>query len=361
MSSSFGQVFRISTWGESHGTGVGVVIDGCPSLVPVTEEDIQRELDRRRPGQSDIVTPRREEDRAEILSGVLDGKTLGTPIAISVRNKDHRSSAYDEMARTYRPSHADYTYDAKYGIRAWAGGGRASARETIGRVAAGAVARAVLKQAFPDMEVVAWVDQVHHVKASVDWGAVTASAIESNIVRTADPSAAEAMLAAIKEARDSGNSLGGVVKCVVRGCPPGLGDPVFDKLDATLAHAMMSIPATKAFAVGSGFEAADMTGLEHNDPFYMQGCRVRTTTNHSGGIQGGISNGEDILMRIGFKPTATLMIDQQTVNRDGEDARLKGRGRHDACVLPRAVPIVEAMAWLCLCDHYLRQRYQRAL
>ncbi len=348
MSSSFGQVFRISTWGESHGTGVGVVIDGCPSLVPVTEEDIQRELDRRRPGQSDIVTPRREEDRAEILSGVLDGKTLGTPIAISVRNKDHRSSAYDEMARTYRPSHADYTYDAKYGIRAWAGGGRASARETIGRVAAGAVARAVLKQAFPDMEVVAWVDQVHHVKASVDWGAVTASAIESNIVRTADPSAAEAMIAAIKEARDSGNSLGGVVKCVVRGCPPGLGDPVFDKLDATLAHAMMSIPATKAFAVGSGFEAADMTGLEHNDPFYMQGCRVRTTTNHSGGIQGGISNGEDILMRIGFKPTATLMIDQQTVNRDGEDARLKGRGRHDACVLPRAVPIVEAMAWLCL-------------
>ena len=350
MSSSFGQVFRISTWGESHGTGVGVVIDGCPSLVPVTEEDIQRELDRRR-----------EEDRAEILSGVLDGKTLGTPIAISVRNKDHRSSAYDEMARTYRPSHADYTYDAKYGIRAWAGGGRASARETIGRVAAGAVARAVLKQAFPDMEVVAWVDQVHHVKASVDWGAVTASAIESNIVRTADPSAAEAMIAAIKEARDSGNSLGGVVKCVVRGCPPGLGDPVFDKLDATLAHAMMSIPATKAFAVGSGFEAADMTGLEHNDPFYMQGCRVRTTTNHSGGIQGGISNGEDILMRIGFKPTATLMIDQQTVNRDGEDARLKGRGRHDACVLPRAVPIVEAMAWLCLCDHYLRQRCQRAL
>lgn len=361
MSSSFGQVFRISTWGESHGAGVGVVIDGCPSLVPVTEEAIQRELDRRRPGQSDIVTPRKEEDRAEILSGVLDGKTLGTPIAVSVRNKDHRSSAYDEMAHTYRPSHADYTYDAKYGIRAWAGGGRASARETIGRVAAGAVARAVLKQAFPDMDVLAWVDRVHHVKASVDWEAVTASVIESNIVRTADPSVVEAMIAAIKEARDSGNSLGGVVKCVVRGCPPGLGDPVFDKLDATLAHAMMSIPATKAFAVGSGFEAADMTGLEHNDPFYMRDGHVHTVTNHSGGIQGGISNGEDILMRIGFKPTATLMIDQQTVNQAGEDARLKGRGRHDACVLPRAVPIVEAMAWLCLCDHYLRQRCQQAL
>lgn len=337
------------------------MIDGCPSLVPVTEEAIQRELDRRRPGQSDIVTPRKEEDRAEILSGVLDGKTLGTPIAVSVRNKDHRSSAYDEMAHTYRPSHADYTYDAKYGIRAWAGGGRASARETIGRVAAGAVARAVLKQAFPDMDVLAWVDRVHHVKASVDWEAVTASVIESNIVRTADPSAAEAMIAAIKEARDAGNSLGGVVKCVVRGCPPGLGDPVFDKLDATLAHAMMSIPATKAFAVGSGFEAADMTGLEHNDPFYMRDGHVHTVTNHSGGIQGGISNGEDILMRIGFKPTATLMVDQQTVNQAGEDARLKGRGRHDACVLPRAVPIVEAMAWLCLCDHYLRQRCQQAL
>lgn len=361
MSSSFGQVFRISTWGESHGAGVGVVIDGCPSLVPVTEEDIQRELDRRRPGQSDIVTPRKEEDCAEILSGVLDGKTLGTPIAISVRNKDHRSSAYDEMAHTYRPSHADYTYDAKYGIRAWAGGGRASARETIGRVAAGAVARAVLKQAFPDMDVLAWVDQVHQVKASVGWEAVTASVIESNIVRTADPSVVEAMIAAIKEARDAGNSLGGVVKCVVRGCPPGLGDPVFDKLDATLAHAMMSIPATKAFAVGSGFEAAEMTGLEHNDPFYMRDGHVHTVTNHSGGIQGGISNGEDILMRIGFKPTATLMVDQQTVNQAGEDARLKGRGRHDACVLPRAVPIVEAMTWLCLCDHYLRQRCQRAL
>jgi len=343
MSSSFGQVFRISTWGESHGAGVGVVIDGCPSLVPVTEEAIQRELDRRRPGQSDIVTPRKEEDRAEILSGVLDGKTLGTPIAVSVRNKDHRSSAYDEMAHTYRPSHADYTYDAKYGIPPRAGGGRGP------------------PPAPPGMEIIAWVDQVHHVKASVDWEAVTASVIESNIVRTADPSVVEAMIAAIKEARDAGNSLGGVVKCVVRGCPPGLGDPVFDKLDATLAHAMMSIPATKAFAVGSGFEAADMTGLEHNDPFYMRDGHVHTVTNHSGGIQGGISNGEDILMRIGFKPTATLMVDQQTVNQAGEDARLKGRGRHDACVLPRAVPIVEAMAWLCLCDHYLRQRCQRAL
>lgn len=361
MSSSFGQVFKVSTWGESHGAGVGVVIDGCPSLIPLSEELIQHELDRRRPGQSEIVTPRNEEDRAEILSGVLDGRTLGTPIAISVRNKDQRSSAYQEMAHTYRPSHADYTYDAKYGIRAWAGGGRASARETIGRVAAGAVAKAVLKQAFPDMEVLAWVDRIHQVQSSTDWSQAAADVIESNMVRTADPAVVEAMISAIKQARDEGNSLGGVVKCVVRGCPPGLGDPVFDKLDATLAHAMMSIPAVKAFAVGSGFDAADMTGLEHNDPFYMEDGKVRTLSNHSGGIQGGISNGEDILLRIGFKPTATVMMEQQTVNQAGEDSTLKGRGRHDACVLPRAVPIVESMTWLCLCDHYLRQRCQRAL
>lgn len=361
MSSSFGQVFKVSTWGESHGAGVGVVIDGCPSLIPLSAELIQHELDRRRPGQSEIVTPRNEEDRAEILSGVLDGRTLGTPIAISVRNKDQRSSAYQEMAHTYRPSHADYTYDAKYGIRAWAGGGRASARETIGRVAAGAVAKAVLKQAFPDMEVLAWVDRIHQVQSSTDWSQAAADVIESNMVRTADPAVVETMISAIKQARDAGNSLGGVVKCVVRGCPPGLGDPVFDKLDATLAHAMMSIPAVKAFAVGSGFDAADMTGLEHNDPFYMEDGKVRTLSNHSGGIQGGISNGEDILLRIGFKPTATVMMEQQTVNQAGEDSTLKGRGRHDACVLPRAVPIVESMTWLCLCDHYLRQRCQRAL
>lgn len=361
MSSSFGQVFKVSTWGESHGAGVGVVIDGCPSLIPLSAELIQHELDRRRPGQSEIVTPRNEEDRAEILSGVLDGRTLGTPIAISVRNKDQRSSAYQEMAHTYRPSHADYTYDAKYGIRAWAGGGRASARETIGRVAAGAVAKAVLKQAFPEMEVLAWVDRIHQVQSSTDWSQAAADVIESNMVRTADPAVVEAMISAIKQARDAGNSLGGVVKCVVRGCPPGLGDPVFDKLDATLAHAMMSIPAVKAFAVGSGFDAADMTGLEHNDPFYMEDGKVRTLSNHSGGIQGGISNGEDILLRIGFKPTATVMMEQQTVNQTGEDSTLKGRGRHDACVLPRAVPIVESMTWLCLCDHYLRQRCQRAL
>ncbi len=359
MSSSFGQCFRITTWGESHGAGVGVVIDGCPSLIPLSREEIQTELDRRRPGQSEIVTPRNEADSVEILSGVLDGLTLGTPIALSVRNKDQRSSAYDEMAKTYRPSHADYTYDAKYGIRAWAGGGRASARETIGRVAAGAVARAVLKTAFPEMEILAWVDRIHDVQAHVDAETVAAEMIESNIVRTADAQAAEAMIEAVKAARSEGNSLGGIVSCIVRGCPPGLGDPVFDKLDATLAHAMMSIPAVKGFEVGSGFHAPDMTGLEHNDPFFMDHGCVRTRTNHSGGIQGGISNGETIQMNIAFKPTATLMINQETVNSDGFDTTLTGKGRHDACVLPRAVPIVEAMAWMTICDHYLRQRCQR--
>ena len=360
MSSSFGQAFRISTWGESHGVGVGVVIDGCPSRIHLTRDEIQYELDRRRPGQSDLVTPRNEADAVEILSGILDDQTLGTPIALSIRNKDHRSSAYDEMAHTYRPSHADYAYDQKYGIRAWAGGGRASARETIGRVAAGAVAHAVMRQLCPDMKVIAWVDEVHGVRAQVNPEQVDPAVIESNAVRTADPNAVEAMTAEIKTARDNGNSVGGVIRCIVTGCPAGLGDPVFDKLDATLAHAMMSIPATKGFEVGSGFEATQMTGLEHNDPFYISHGEVHTKTNHSGGIQGGISNGEMITMRIAFKPTATLMLNQDTVNDAGEETQLKGKGRHDPCVLPRAVPIVEAMAWLVLCDHFLRQRIQRA-
>ncbi len=359
MSSSLGQIFRISTWGESHGAGVGVVIDGCPSLVRLSLEDIQKELDRRRPGQSSIVTPRNEGDRVEILSGVLDGVTLGTPIALLVRNNDQHSSAYDEMKDKYRPSHADYTYDAKYGIRAWAGGGRSSARETIGRVAAGAVAKAVLTQAVPGLEVIACVSQVRQVHANIALAALKTGLVESNIVRTADPDAVQPMIDEINRAKAAGDSVGGIVTCVVNGCPVGLGDPVFDKLEATLAHAMMSIPATKSFEIGEGFLAAGMTGSEHNDPFYMEGGRVRTRSNHSGGIQGGISNGEQIVMRIGFKPTATLMINQETVTSAHEDTTLKGRGRHDACVLPRAVPVVEAMVWLTLCDHYLRQRCQR--
>lgn len=356
MSSSFGSIFRITTWGESHGTGVGVVIDGCPPRIPLSEAVIQRELDRRRPGQSDIVTPRHEEDRVEILSGVLDGLTLGTPIALSVRNKDHRSSAYDEMQHTYRPSHADFCYDAKYGIRAWAGGGRASARETVGRVAAGAAARAVVQALCPEMEVIAWVQQVHGLVCPTPASQVTRDLVESNIVRTADATTADQMAAAIRDARNQGDSLGGIIACTVRHCPAGLGDPVFDKLEATLGHAMLSIPACKGFEVGSGFSAPQLTGMQHNDAFYMEGKRVRTRTNRSGGIQGGISNGEDINMRLAFKPTATLMLEQNTVNDRHEEVTLRGKGRHDACVLPRAVPIVEAMAWLVLCDHMLHQQ-----
>ena len=356
MSSSFGTLFKISTWGESHGIGTGVVIDGCPPRIPLTTDDIQRELNRRRPGQSDIVTPRREEDAVEVLSGVLDGLTLGTPIALLVRNKDARSSSYDEMQHTYRPSHADYCYEAKYGIRAWAGGGRASARETIGRVAAGAVAHAVLQTLCPGIEVLAWVQQVHTIASPMAPEDVQMAEVEANIVRTTDAATAREMEAAIRAAKQRGDSLGGVITCVVRGCPVGLGDPVFDKLEATLAHAMMSIPACKGFEVGSGFAAAQLMGSEHNDLYYMQGDRVRTRTNRSGGIQGGISNGEDIIMRLAFKPTATILQVQETVNDSLQPAELKGKGRHDPCVLPRAVPVVEAMCRLVLADHLLRQR-----
>lgn len=356
MASSFGEIFRIHTFGESHGGGVGVVIDGCPARVGVSAAQIQRELDRRRPGQSEIVTPRQEADRAEILSGIHDGLTLGTPIAILVRNTDQRPAAYEEMTATYRPSHADYTYDAKYGIRAPSGGGRASARETIGRVAAAAVARQVLDVYHPGIEIMAWVKSIQHLEANVDPATVTAEVIESNIVRTGDPAMVEAMIELIKNRRSDGNSVGGIIECVIRGCPPGLGEPIFDKLEADLAKAMLSLPATKGFEIGSGFAGTRLTGREHNDAFRMCDGQVRTTTNHSGGIQGGISNGENIFFRVAFKPTATIMSSQQTVTADGQNTDLAGRGRHDACVLPRAVPIVEAMATLVLTDHLLRQR-----
>jgi chorismate synthase len=356
MSSTFGQVFRIHTFGESHGGGVGVVIDGCPPRVPVLLENIQRELDRRRPGQSDIVTPRKEADAADILSGLHDGLTIGTPISIIVRNTDQRPGAYDEMAEKYRPSHADYTYDAKYGIRAPSGGGRASARETIGRVAAAAVARQVLDTLHPGIEVLAWVKSIQHLNANVDPQTITAATIESNIVRTGDPAMAETMIEHIKAIRAEGNSVGGVIECVIRNCPPGLGEPIFDKLEADLAKAMLSIPATKGFEIGSGFEGTLLTGREHNDAFRMVDGKVRTTSNRSGGVQGGISNGENIFFRVAFKPTATIMTSQETVTASGENTELQGKGRHDACVLPRAVPIVEAMATLVITDHLLRQR-----
>lgn len=336
-----------------------MVIDGCPPQVEITAEEIQVELDRRRPGQSEIVTPRDEADRCEILSGMFEGKTLGSPIMILVRNKDARGSAYDEMKTKYRPSHADYTYDAKFGFRNHEGGGRASARETIGRVAAAALAAKVLQSQFAEQyEVVAHVSAVHDIVAGADLANMSRADVEANIVRCGDQATAEKMIERIKEARSDGNSLGGVVECVVRGVPPGLGEPVFDKLEAELAKAMMSLPATKGFEIGSGFAGTKMTGREHNDPFYMEGERVRTKSNRSGGVQGGISNGENIEFRVAFKPTATIMTSQETVSSDGEDTELKGKGRHDACVLPRAVPIVEAMATLVICDHALRQRGQ---
>tara|TARA_B100001057_G_scaffold418009_1_gene436996 strand:- start:1659 stop:2690 length:1032 start_codon:yes stop_codon:yes gene_type:complete len=334
------------------------VIDGCPPRIPLAVEQIQRELNRRRPGQSEIVTPRDEADECEILSGVFEGVTLGSPIAILVRNKDARPAAYEEMSTKYRPSHADYTYDAKYGVRNWQGGGRASARETIGRVAAAAVARQVLNALAPGVEVLAWVSSIQDLEANVDPEAISAEQIEDNIVRTGDPSKVEEMISLIKKARSEGNSLGGTIEAVVRGCPPGLGEPVFDKLEAELAKAMMSLPATKGFEIGSGFKGTLLTGKEHNDHFYMEDGRVRTQTNHSGGIQGGISNGEPILFRVAFKPTATIMTEQATVSNTGSDTELKGRGRHDPCVLPRAVPMIEAMTTLVLCDHLLRHRAQ---
>jgi len=358
MSSQFGHLFRISTWGESHGGGVGVVVDGCPPRVELSEAEIQRDLDRRRPGQSEIVTPRKEEDRVEILSGVLDGQTLGTPIAMLVRNKDQRSEAYTEMQTAYRPSHADYTYDAKYGIRAWQGGGRASARETIGRVAAAAIAKKVMTKFAPALEIVSYVKSIHDITADVDPATVTFEQAESNIVRCPDSAAAERMIERIKAVRSDGDSVGGIIECVIRGCPVGLGEPVFDKLEADLAKAMLSLPATKGFEIGSGFASTTMKGSEHNDVFRMQEGRVTTTTNRSGGIQGGISNGEPIFFRIAFKPTATILRPQQTVSNTGEDTELAARGRHDACVLPRAVPMVEAMAALVIVDHLLRQRAQ---
>jgi chorismate synthase len=360
MSSTFGQVFRIHTFGESHGGGVGVVIDGCPPRIPVTADIIQHELDRRRPGQSEIVTPRKEADAAEIISGLHEGLTLGSPIAIVVRNTDQRPGAYDEMAVKYRPSHADYTYDAKYGIRAVSGGGRSSARETIGRVAAGAIARKVLQHSLSGYEALAYVKTVQNIHAEVPTGsALNSEVIESNIVRTCDPVASEKMIALIENIRREGNSIGGVIECVVRGVPAGLGEPVFDRLEADLAKAMLSLPATKGFEIGSGFSGTTMTGLEHNDEFYMDGENVRTRTNRSGGVQGGISNGEEIVFRVAFKPTATVLREQKTVTNTGEDTTLSARGRHDPCVLPRAVPMVEAMVHLVLADHFLRQRAMR--
>lgn len=354
MSNSFGTLFRLTTWGESHGGAIGAVVDGCPPLLPLSEADIQPELDRRAPGQSAIVTQRKESDTVRILSGVFDGITLGTPISMLIPNEDQRSGDYREVQEKYRPSHADYTYDAKYGIRDYRGGGRTSARETAGRVAAGAIARKLLAARW-GVEIVAWVSKVGTLAADSDIERVSRAEVEQTIIRCPDVAIAARMIAAVEAARKEGNSLGGIITCAVRGCPPGWGEPVFDRLEADLAKAMLSLPATKGFEIGSGFAGTELTGLEHNDAFYMEGDRVRTRTNNSGGVQGGITNGETVYFRVAFKPTATLMREQQTVSATHQDTTIQGRGRHDPCVLPRAVPMVEAMAALVFADHALRQ------
>ena len=358
MGNTFGHTFRVTTWGESHGDAVGVTIDGCPPRLPLVVGDIQKELDRRRPGQSEITSQRKEGDKAEILSGVFEGLTLGTPISIGVWNHDARGKDYEHTRTRFRPSHADYTYQAKYGIRNWKGGGRASARETIGRVAAGAIARKVLAKEH-GIEIVGYVKQIWKLKAQVDSDTVSASDVESNIVRCPDQDMAVQMIERVMQARKEGDSLGGIVEAVARNVPVGLGEPVFDKLEADLAKAVLSLPACKGFEVGSGFGGVAMTGSQHNDPFFNEGGRIRTRTNYSGGIQGGISNGENIVIRAAFKPTATIMRPQETVDVEGNPTTLEGRGRHDPCVLPRAVPMVEAMIALVLVDHDLRQRAQQ--
>ncbi|AES62175.2 putative chorismate synthase [Medicago truncatula] len=359
--STYGNHFRVTTYGESHGGGVGCVIDGCPPRIPLSEADMQEDLDRRRPGQSRITTPRKETDTCKIFSGVSEGVTTGTPIHVFVPNTDQRGNDYSEMSLAYRPSHADATYDMKYGVRSVQGGGRSSARETIGRVASGAVAKKILKN-FAGTEILAYVSQVHKIilpEDLIDHETLTLDQIESNIVRCPDPEYAEKMISAIDAVRVKGDSVGGVVTCIVRNCPRGLGSPVFDKLEAELAKAAMSLPATKGFQFGSGFAGTFLTGSEHNDEFYIdQNGKMRTRTNRSGGIQGGISNGEIINMRIGFKPTSTITKKQSTVTRDKKETELIARGRHDPCVVPRAVPMVEAMVALVLVDQLMAQYAQ---
>jgi chorismate synthase len=356
MSSSFGTLFRVTTFGESHGQGVGAVIDGCPPKTPLDETDIQPQLDRRRPAQSKLTTTRNEADRVSILSGVQNGKTLGTPIALLVKNTDQRPADYDQMRSVPRPSHADYTYQMKYGIRALSGGGRSSARETVGRVAAGAIAEKFLSERY-GIEIVAWVSAVYTIEApSPDLASVRRQEVDRSAVRCPDLQAAEKMQAAIVEAQTAGDSVGGILTCVCRNIPTGLGEPVFNKMEALLAQAMLSIPATKGFEIGSGFAGSRMRGSAHNDVFIKKGEHLGTRTNYSGGVQGGISNGEPLIFRVAFKPPATISMPQKTVDFEGNDTVLEAKGRHDPCVVPRAVPIVESMAALVLADLALQQK-----
>ena len=357
MGNSFGKIFRITTFGESHGPAIGVVIDGCPAGLKIDESFIQSELDRRKPGQSRITTQRRESDTAEILSGIFEGKTTGMPIALMIRNEDPRSKDYSHLAEKFRPSHADYTYQEKYGLRDYRGGGRSSARETATRVAAGAIAKMLLQE--ERVEVKAYVSQVGLLTLEKPYTELDLNATEENIVRCPDAVMAEKMIALIDETRKNRDTIGGVVTCVIRNVPPGLGEPVYDKLHAALGSAMLSINAVKGFEYGSGFEGVKMYGSEHNDIFDKEGEKIITRTNHSGGIQGGISNGQDIYFNTAFKPVATVMKDQESIDRDGNKTIVEGKGRHDPCVVPRAVPIVEAMAALVIADFLLLSRTAR--
>ena len=355
MGSSYGKIFKISTFGESHGVAIGVTVEGCPSGLAFDLDFIQAELDRRKPGQSRITTQRKEADSVEILSGVFEGLTTGTPIAMVIRNEDQRSKDYGHIAKQFRPSHADFTYQAKYGVRDYRGGGRSSARETAARVAAGALAKLLLKTI--GIEISAYVSQVGKLKLEKSYQELDLSLTDSNAVRCPDPEMAQKMFDYIDDIRKKGDSIGGIVDCIITGTPVGLGEPVFDKLHAELGKAMLSINAVKGFEYGSGFAGIELTGSEHNDAFYIDETgQTRTRSNHSGGIQGGISNGEDIFFRTAFKPVATIMQDQESINQDGESVVVSGKGRHDPCVLPRAVPIVEAMAALVLADFYLRNK-----
>lgn len=358
--SILGTLFRVSTFGESHGTAIGCIVDGCPAGLTFDLDFIQHELDRRRPGQSAIVTQRKESDTVQVLSGIFDGKTTGTPIAMLIPNEDQRSKDYEHIAEAYRPSHADYTWQVKYGLRDHRGGGRSSARETAARVAAGALAKLLLQQ--QGVQIQGYVSQVGEIAMTQHYTALDLSLAETNDVRCPDPEVAEAMIARIREIRKEGDTIGGVVSAVIKGCPAGWGEPVFDKIHADLAKAMMSINAAKGFEYGSGFEGVKMKGSQHNDAFVpnptdaAMATDLQTTTNHSGGVQGGITNGMDIYFRVAFKPVATIMQEQDSVDIHGEAATVKGRGRHDPCVVPRAVAIVESMAALVLADHYLRQK-----
>lgn len=356
--STFGQLFRITTFGESHGGGVGVVVDGCPPNLPITEEEIQAELDRRKPGQSSITTPRKEQDRIHILSGISEGRTTGTPILLIAYNEDVRSEDYLELKDLYRPGHADYTFTKKYGLRDWRGSGRASARETLGRVAGGAIAKKYLKEKL-GIEFISYVDQVGDIRAEIDFGDVTPEMVEANIVRCPDPEAAKKMIDLIEKVRAENDSVGGVVQGVIKGLPVGLGEPVFDKLPADLAKAMMSINAVKGFEIGSGFGGVSMRGSQHNDEFYVDDDGdVRTKTNYAGGTLGGISNGEAVYFRVAIKPVSTISRQQNTVTTDNKATKIEAKGRHDPCVLPRAIPIVDAMSALVIMDHYLRHKAQ---